>query len=110
MEQVIPQLKTGEPTAALDKMNTPEARSYEVSKTSRIEASFRVYNPERYTQILEDHPQDFLSYRMRGNVYDNLGDPQKAMGDWMQAARLGDNIIQSCLDSLEIKWRDYPAP
>jgi hypothetical protein len=110
VEQVRPQLKTGELTAALDKMHYPEARCYETSKTSRNEASFRVYDPERFTQILADHPQDFLSYRMRGNVYDNLGDQQKALADWMQAARLGDNIIQSCLDTLEIKWRDIPAP
>jgi hypothetical protein len=92
-------------------MNYPAAKSYGVSNTSRIEARFGVYDPERFTQILADHPQDFLSYRMRGNVYDNnLGDQQKAIGDWMQAARLGDNIIQSYLDSLEIKWRDNPAP
>ena len=41
-------------------------------------------------------------YRLRGNAYDNLGDRQKALEDWAQAARLGDVLLQSSLD------KDYP--
>ena len=63
-----------------------------------------------FTQILATHPQDSMIYRLRGDAYDNLGDQQKALVDWMQAARLGDITLQSYLDSLEVKWRDNPAP
>jgi Flp pilus assembly protein TadD len=63
-----------------------------------------------FTQILATHPQDSLIYRLRGDAYDNLGDQQKALEDWTQAARLGDTIIQSYLDFLEVKWRENPAP
>ena len=45
-----------------------------------------------FTQILATHPQDSLIYRLRGDAYDNLGDQQKALEDWTQAARLGDTI------------------
>ena len=65
---------------------------------------------DTFTQILATHPQDSLSYRLRGDAYDNLGDQQKALEDWMQAARLGDTIIQSYLDFLQVKWRENPAP
>ena len=54
------------------------------------------------TQILAAHPQDSLSYRLRGNAYDNLGDRQKAVEDWTQAARLGDTTMQSYLDFLQV--------
>jgi tetratricopeptide (TPR) repeat protein len=63
-----------------------------------------------FTQILAAHPQDSLSYRLRGNAYDNLGDRQKAVEDWIQAARLGDTILHSYLDFLQVKWRENPAP
>ena len=63
-----------------------------------------------FTQILATHPQDSMIYRLRGDAYDNLGDQQKALEDWTQAARLGDTIIQSYLDSLKIKWQENPAP
>ncbi|MDP1991058.1 MAG: AMIN domain-containing protein [Syntrophales bacterium] len=63
-----------------------------------------------FTQILAAHPQDSLIYRLRGDAYDNLGDQQKALEDWTQAARLGDTIIQSYLDFLKVKWRENPAP
>jgi len=65
---------------------------------------------DTFTQILAAHPQDSLSYRLRGYAYGNLGDRQKAMEDWMQAARLGDTTLQSYLDFLQVKWRDNPAP
>ena len=65
---------------------------------------------DTFTQVIAAHPQDSLSYRMRGNAYDNLGDQQKAIEDWMKAARLGDAIIQSYLDFLGVKWRENSAP
>ena len=63
-----------------------------------------------FTQILAIHPNDSLIYRLRGDAYDNLGDQQKAIEDWTQAARLGDTIIQSDLDIQGVKWRENPAP
>jgi hypothetical protein len=63
---------------------------------------------ETFTQLIAAHPQDSLSYRLRGNAYDNLGDQQKAIEDWIQAARFGDTIIQSYLDFLGVKWRENP--
>lgn len=65
---------------------------------------------ETFTKIVSENPRDSLGYRLRGNAYDNLGDRRKAIGDWMTAARLGDEIIQSYLDFLRVKWRDTPAP
>jgi hypothetical protein len=63
-----------------------------------------------FTQILAAHPNDSLIYRLRGDAYDNLDDRERAVEDWTQAARLGDNIIQSYLDFLQVKWREDPAP
>jgi tetratricopeptide (TPR) repeat protein len=63
-----------------------------------------------FTQILESHPNDSLIYRLRGDAYDNLDDREKAVEDWIEAARLGDTVIQSYLDSLKVKWLDNPAP
>lgn len=51
-----------------------------------------------------------LSYRLRGNAYDNLADRQKAMEDWTRAARLGDTTMQSYLDFLQVKWWENSAP
>ena len=65
---------------------------------------------DTFTQILAAHPQDSLSYRLRGNAYDNLGDRQKALEDWMQAARLGDTTLQFYLDFLQVKWQENSAP
>ena len=65
---------------------------------------------DTFTQILAADPQDSLSYRLRGNAYRYLGDRQKAMEDWTQAARLGDALVQSYLDSMQVKWRENPAP
>jgi hypothetical protein len=64
---------------------------------------------DTFTQILATDPNDSLIYRLRGDAYDNLGEQEKAMEDWMQAARLGDTIIQSYLDFLKVKWRENPA-
>ena len=61
---------------------------------------------DTFSRTLAANPKDSLSYRLRGNAYDNLGDRQKAMEDWSQAARLGDTTIQSYLDFLGIKWRE----
>jgi hypothetical protein len=65
---------------------------------------------DTFTQILATNPQDSLIYRLRGDAYDNLGDEQKAMEDWTKAARLGDTVIQSSLDSQGVKWRETPTP
>jgi tetratricopeptide (TPR) repeat protein len=65
---------------------------------------------DTFTKILAAHPQDSLSYRLRGNAYDNLADRQKAVEDWTQAARLGDTTLQSYLDFLQVEWRENPAP
>ena len=77
---------------------------------SQMNAGDFAASVETFTQVIAVHPQDSLSYRLRGNAYDNLGDRQKAIEDWTQAARLGDTIIQSYLDFLGVKWRDNPAP
>lgn len=65
---------------------------------------------ETFTRILTVHPKDSMSYRLRGNAYDNLGNREKAIEDWIQASRLGDAIVQSYLDFLGIKWREMPVP
>ena len=65
---------------------------------------------ETFTLILTVYPQDSLCYRLRGNAYDNLGNRQKALEDWTQAARLGDTTIQSFLDHLGVNWRKNSAP
>jgi hypothetical protein len=65
---------------------------------------------ETFTQRVAAHPQDSLGYRLRGNAYDNLGDRRKAIEDWITAARLGDEIIRSYLDFLQVKWQEKSAP
>lgn len=65
---------------------------------------------DTFTQILAANPQDRMSYRLRGNAYDNLGNRQKAVEDWIRAARLGDTILQSYLDFLKVTWRENPTP
>ena len=65
---------------------------------------------DTFTQIIASHSQDSLSYRLRGNAHDNLGDQQKAVADWTQAARLGDTTLRSYLDFLQIKWQGNPVP
>ncbi len=64
---------------------------------------------DTFTQLIAANPHDSLNYRLRGNAYDNLGNRQKAVEDWTQAASLGDTILQSYLDFLQVKWRENPA-
>ncbi len=80
-----------------------------VQGRSQLNDSEFVAAADTFTQILKTHPRDSLSYRLRGNAYDNLGDRQKAVDDWTQAARLGDTTLESFLDFIEVKWRENPA-
>lgn len=61
-----------------------------------------------FTQIIAENPKDSLSYRLRGNAYQNIGERQKAVEDWTTAARLGDPVIQSYLDHMQINWQEAP--
>jgi tetratricopeptide (TPR) repeat protein len=63
-----------------------------------------------FTEMIAKDPKDRLSYRLRGNAYQNVGDRQKAVGDWITAARLGDEIVQSYLDYMQINWKEAPKP
>lgn len=65
---------------------------------------------ETFTRFLAARPRESLGYRLRGNAYDNLGDRPKALEDWTQAARLGDSLVQSYLEFLEVAWQAIPAP
>ena len=65
---------------------------------------------DTFTRIIAAQPQDSLGYRLRGNAYDNLDDRPKALEDWIRAARLGDVLLQSYLDFLQVQWRDKAAP
>jgi hypothetical protein len=65
---------------------------------------------DKFTKILDADPKDRMIYRLRGNAYDNLGDRQRAVADWTHAARLGDTILQSYLDFLQVKWQENPTP
>lgn len=64
---------------------------------------------DTFTDVLKARPHDSLVYRLRGNAYDNLGDRQKAIEDWTQAARLGDSLLPSFLDFLQVQWRQNQA-
>jgi|GEM_PF-1802541 len=65
---------------------------------------------DTFTRILAADPKSSMGYHFRGNAYDNLGDRQKAIKDWIQAARLGDASLRSYLDFLQVKWEESPAP
>jgi hypothetical protein len=65
---------------------------------------------DTFTKILANDANNSLIHRLRGDAYDNLGDQEKALEDWTEAARLGDTVIQSSLDSLGVKWRDKSVP
>jgi len=115
-----PDLRPGEQKGNLQEaIPSPENRSAEktVEDVPSVEQGKSQLNDgefaaavDIFTQILATHPQDSLIYRLRGDAYDNLGDQQKAVEDWTQAARLGDTIIQSYLDFLKVKWRENPTP
>ncbi len=63
-----------------------------------------------FTEIIAENPRDSLSYRLRGNAYQNIGDREKAVGDWITAARLGDTPVQSYLDFMQVNWKEAPKP
>jgi tetratricopeptide (TPR) repeat protein len=63
-----------------------------------------------FTEIIAENPRDSLPYRLRGNAYQNIGDRQKSVGDWITAARLGDQLVQSYLDYMQINWKEMPKP
>lgn len=63
-----------------------------------------------FTEIIAENPRDSLPYRLRGNAYQNIGDRQKSVGDWITAARLGDQLVQSYLDYMQINWKETPKP
>lgn len=81
----------------------------EQGKSQLLEGEFAAA-VDTFTQILVDHPDFSMVYRLRGDAYDNLDDQENAMEDWKQAARLGDTVLQSYLDSLKVKWRGKLAP
>jgi tetratricopeptide (TPR) repeat protein len=115
-----PDLRPGEQKGKLQEaVPSPEKRrAVEASRDvlsvdqgrSQLNAAEFAAAVKTFTQILAAHPRDSLSYRLRGNAYDNLGNRQKAVEDWTQAARLGDTILQSYLDFLQVKWQENPAP
>lgn len=61
-----------------------------------------------FTEMIAKNPKDSLSYRLRGNAYQNMGDRQNSVGDWITAAKLGDEIMQSYLDHMQINWKETP--
>jgi tetratricopeptide (TPR) repeat protein len=61
---------------------------------------------ELFSEMIAKNPHDRLSYRLRGNAYQNIGDRQKAIVDWIKAARMGDEIVQSYLDYMQINWKE----
>lgn len=63
-----------------------------------------------FTEIIAENPRGSLPYRLRGNAYQNIGDRQRAVGDWITAARLGDQLVQSYLDYMQINWKETPKP
>jgi len=63
-----------------------------------------------FTEIIAENPRESLPYRLRGNAYQNIGDREKAVGDWVTAARLGDTTVQSYLDFMQVKWKEAPKP
>jgi tetratricopeptide (TPR) repeat protein len=63
-----------------------------------------------FTELIAKNPKESLPYRLRGNAYQNMGDRQKAAVDWITAARLGDEIVQSYLDYMQINWKEAPKP
>jgi tetratricopeptide (TPR) repeat protein len=63
-----------------------------------------------FNEIIAENPRESLPYRLRGNAYQNIGDRQKAVGDWITAARLGDQLVQSYLEYMQINWKETPKP
>ena len=92
-----------------DEKATKDLQSVDQGR-SQLNAGEFAAAADTFTQILAAHSQNSLSYRLRGNAYDNLGNQQQAVEDWTQAARLGDATLQSYLDFLQVKWRENSAP
>jgi tetratricopeptide (TPR) repeat protein len=88
---------------ALEKNSTDKGRS-------QMNAGDYTGAIKTFTEIIAENPRDSLSYRLRGNAYQNIGDRQKAVGDWITAARLGDQLVQSYLDYMQINWKETQKP
>lgn len=63
-----------------------------------------------FSRIIEKEPKNSLCRRLRGNAHASRGDREKAIGDWIVAARLGDETIQAYLDFLKVSWRGKSKP
>lgn len=97
--------------AALDEQSKPAVDGNKVDRgRSQMNASDYKGAINTFTQIIAENPKDSLAYRLRGNAYQNIGDRQKAVGDWTTAARLGDQLVQSYLDYMQINWKETPKP
>lgn len=89
--------------------NVNNALSIDIGR-SQLNACEYAAAIDTFTRLLAVNPQDRMCYRLRGNAYDNLGNRKKALEDYVQAARLGDTILQSYLDFLQANWRENPSP
>jgi tetratricopeptide (TPR) repeat protein len=94
---------------AADEKSKPAA-NLSVAELGRSQMNAGDYNGaiHTFTKNIAENPRDRVSYRLRGNAYQNIGDKQKAIEDWTTAARLGDPIIQSYLDHMQINWKEAP--
>lgn len=59
-----------------------------------------------YSHAIEKNPNDILCYRWLGDAYFNQGDKKQAIKEWKEAAKLGDRIMQSYLDSLHVDYNN----
>jgi tetratricopeptide (TPR) repeat protein len=97
--------------AAMDEKSKPAVDGNAVERgRAQMNASDYKGAINTFTQIIAENPKDSLPYRLRGNAYQNIGDRQKAVGDWTTAARLGDQLVQSYLDYMQINWKETPKP
>jgi tetratricopeptide (TPR) repeat protein len=55
-----------------------------------------------YSDAITKNPDDRLCHRWLGDAYFGLGDKQRAVIEWKEAAKLGDKTIQSYLDYLKL--------
>jgi len=94
------------PGVAAVEISKPAA-DLSVAELGRAQMNAGDYNGaiHTFTKNIAENPHDRVSYRLRGNAYQNIGDRQKAIEDWKTAARLGDPIIQSYLDHMQINWK-----
>ena len=84
-----------------------KADIYEAMLKSDNAREFKEKELEAYTNVIKRKPNDPVIYTLRGHLYDDLGEYQKAIADFKKAATLPhhlDEQVKKNMDNLGLKY------